>query len=156
MTELNQKLLDHFLNPRNVGVIENPDGFGRVLNPVNQYLTDIYIRVKEGCIDDIKFKTFGCVVTIATASALTTGVKGKSLSKIVDSKSSLKILLELIQKELGSVPEENWHCPPTAIQALLIAFSDYYQKMQDDQRVKQIKNMLKEVQCFFEKGLKEK
>ena len=156
MTESDQKLLDHFMNPRNVGIIENPDGFGRALNPVNQYLTDIYLQVKDGCIHDIKFKTFGCVVTIAAASALTTGVKGKSLSEIFDRKSSLKILFELIEKELGVVPEKNWHCPPTAIQALLVAFSDYYQKVHDEQRVKQIENMLKDLQCFFEKGLREK
>ena len=105
MTESDQKLLDHFMNPRNVGVIENPDGFGRALNPVNQYLTDIYLRVKDGCIYDIKFKTFGCVVTIAAASALTTGVKGKSLSEIIDNNSSLKILFKLIETKLGVVPK---------------------------------------------------
>jgi len=156
MTESDQRLLNHFMNPQNVGTIENPDGIGRALNPVNQYLTDIYLRVKNGYIEDIKFKTFGCVVTIATASALTTSVKGKSLSDIVASKNSLKILLELIKKELGVVPEKNWHCPPTAIQALLIALSDYYQKINDEQRVKQIENMLIEVQCFFMKGMNEK
>jgi nitrogen fixation NifU-like protein len=153
MTESDQKLLDHFMNPRNVGEIENPDGFGRTLNPINQYLTDIYLRVKDGCIDDIKFKTFGCVVTIAAASALTTGVKGKSLSEIIDNKNSLKILFKLIEKELGVVPEKNWHCPPTAIQALLVAFSNYYHKAHDEKRVKQIDNLLKEVQFFFEKGI---
>jgi nitrogen fixation NifU-like protein len=156
MTESDRKLLDHFMNPRNVGEIENPDGFGRALNPINQYLTDIYLRVKDGCIYDIKFKTFGCVVTIAAASALTTSVKGKSLSEIIDSKSSLKILFKLIETELRIVPEKNWHCLPTAIQALLVAFSDYYQKVHDEKRVKQIDNLLKEVQCFFEKGMKEK
>lgn len=156
MTEFNQKLLDHFMNPRNVGTIENPDGFGRAFNPVNQYLTDIYLRVKDGYIDDIKFKTFGCVVTIAAASALTKGIKGISLSKIFDSESSLKILFELIEKEIGVVPEQNWHCPPTAIQSLLVAFSDYYQKVHDDQRVKQIESMLKDIQSFYEKGLREK
>jgi len=155
MTELNQKLLDHFLNPRNVGVIENPDGFGRALNPVNQYITDMYLRVKDGYIDDIKFKTFGCVVTIAAASALTAKIKGKSLRDIIDSKNSLKMLEELIEKELGVVPEENWHCPPTAIHALLLAFSDYCKRVHDKQREKQIEDMLKEVQCFFKGRMNE-
>ena len=71
MTELNQKLLDHFLNPRNIGEIDKPDGYGRAVNPVNEYFTDISIRVKNVIIDDVKFKTYGRVVTIAAASALT-------------------------------------------------------------------------------------
>jgi nitrogen fixation NifU-like protein len=152
MSELDQKLLDHFLNPRNVGVIENPSGFGRALNPVNQYLTDMYLQVKDGRIEDIKFKTFGCVVTIASASALTTKVKGKILGEIVDHQDSLKILLELIHQELGVVPENNWHCPPAAVQALLVAFCDYYQKINDERRVRQVEKTLKDVQCYFQDG----
>jgi nitrogen fixation NifU-like protein len=154
MPALDQKLLDHFLNPRNAGEIDNPDGYGRAVNPVNQYFTDIYLRGKAGRIDDIKFKTFGCVVTIASASALTGIVKGKSIDEILDSKNPLQDLLTLIHKELGVVPEKNWHCPPAAIQALLVAFSDYYQRNNDEKRLTQLAAILKEVQCLFESGLR--
>jgi nitrogen fixation NifU-like protein len=154
MPALDQKLLDHFLNPRNTGEMDNHDGYGRAINPVNQYFTDIYIRVKEGRIDDVKFKTFGCVVTIAAASALTEIIKGKSLDEILDSKNPLQDLLKSIHKELGIVPEKNWHCPPAAIQALLNAFSDYYQRNKDQKMLKQLAAIQKEVQCLFEGGLR--
>jgi nitrogen fixation NifU-like protein len=156
MTELDQKLLDHFLNPRNVGAIENPDGFGRALNPVNQYVTDIYIRMRDGIFSDVKFKTFGCVVTIAAASALTSCVKGKSITEIIDNTSPLQNLLALLQQELGSVPDENWHCPPTAIQAFLIAIADFFQRNNDLVQGKKVEHILYEVTCFFEEGLREK
>jgi len=156
MPELDQKLLDHFLNPRNVGEIENPDGFGSALNPVNQYMTNIYLLVKDGLIKDIKFKTFGCVVTIATASALTTLVKGKALGEIIDRNDPLNNLLESIENELGAVPEKNWHCPPVAVQALLNALVDYYQRISDQQHVQRLEKMLEEIHCYFEDGLKAK
>lgn len=152
MTEYQQKFLDHFMNPRNVGGIEKPDGYGRIQNPINGYLTDIYLRITNDCIEDIKFKTLGCVATIASASALSVAVKGKTISDIVDSKNPLETLLEFIKKEMGDAPKENWHCPPTAIQAFLVALSDYYLKMNDEQRIKQIKHLLHEVQCFLRKG----
>ena len=156
MTETDQKLLDHFMNPRNVGMIEKPDGYGRAVNPVNTYFTDIYIRVKDGCIEDIKFKTFGCVVTIAAVSALTVSVKGKSMKELIESTNPFQHLLDLIQKELRVVPEKNWHCPPTAVQALIIALCDYYHRNSDEYKVKQVENILREVQCFFETELKKK
>lgn len=156
MTEYEQKLLDHFMNPRNVGSIEKPDGYGRTQNPVNGYLTDIYVRIVNDRIEDIKFKTLGCVVTITSASALSVAVKGKTISEIIDSKNPLETLLELIKKEMGDAPQKNWHCPPIAAQAFLIALSDYYRKIKDEQRVKQIENNLREIQCYFEKGLSEK
>ena len=156
MTELDQKLLDHFLNPRNIGEIDKPDGYGRAVNPVNEYFTDIYLRVKNGIIDDVKFKTFGCVVTIAAASALTEIVKGKSVDEIIDSKDTLGNLLKSIHHELGAVPEKNWHCPPVAVQALMIALVDYYQKMSDLQHVQRLKKMLEEVHCYIEDERKAK
>jgi len=155
MSALDQKLLDHFLNPRNTGEIDNPDGYGRAFNPVNQYFTDIFLRVKEGRIDDIKFKTFGCVVTIAAASALTEIVKGKSIDEIIDSKNPLQNLLEQIHGELGVVPKKNWHCPPAAVQALLIAFFDYYQRNKDEKRLKRLIAIQEEIRCLFESGVRE-
>ena len=156
MTELDEKLLNHFLNPRNIGDIDKPDGYGRAVNPVNEYFTDIYLRVKNGIIDDVKFKTFGCVVTIAAASALTEIVKGKSVDEIIDTKDTVHNLLRSIHNELGAVPEKNWHCPPVAVQALLNALVDYYQKMNDQQHVLRLEKLLEEVHCFFKDGQKAK
>ena len=153
MSEYNQKLLEHFRNPRNVGIIKNPDGYARVENPVNGYTTDMYLRVENGQIQDIKFKTFGCTVTIASASALTDIVKGKNLEEIVNSGDSLKKLLELLQRDLGDVPEKNWHCPPVAIQTLLIAICEYYRKNKDEKSVTKIEKTITEVKCYFEKKL---
>ena len=153
MSEYNQKLLEHFRNPRNVGIIKNPDGYARVENPVNGYTTDMYLCVENGQIQDIKFKTLGCTVTIASASALTDIVKGKTLEEIVNSGDSLKKLLELLQRELGDVPEKNWHCPPVAIQTLLIAICEYYRKNKDEKTVTIIEKTITEIKCYFEKKL---
>jgi nitrogen fixation NifU-like protein len=153
MSDYSQKLLEHFRDPRNVGVIKNPDGYARVENQVNGYTTDMYLRVENGQIQDIKFKTFGCTVTIASASALTDIVKGKTLDEIVNSGDSLKKLLELLQNELGDVPEKNWHCPPTSIQTLLFAICEYYRKNKDGKTVTKIEKTLAEVKCYFEKKL---
>ena len=153
MSEFNQKLLEHFLNPRNVGVIKNPDGYARMENPVNGYTTDMYLRVKNGHIQDIKFKTYGCTVTIASASTLTDLVKGKNLEEIVDSDDSLETLLELMRIELGDVPERNWHCLPTAIQTLYSAVYDYYEKGKDEKNVKKIEDILTDIKCYFENKL---
>lgn len=153
MSEYSQKLLEHFLNPKNVGVIKNPDGYARWENPVNGYTTDIYLRIENGQIQDIKFKTFGCTATIASASALTDIVKGKTLEEIVNNDDTLKKLLELLQRELGDVPEKNWHCPPTAIQTLLIAICEYYRKNTDGKNVTKIEKTLTEITGYFEKKL---
>ena len=153
MSDYSEKLLEHFRNPRNVGVIKKPDGYARVENPVNGYTTDMYLRVENGQIQDIKFKTFGCTVTIASASALTDIVKGKTLEEIVSSGNSFKKLSELLQRELGDVPEKNWHCPSTAIQTLLFAICEYYRKNKDEKTVIKIEKTLAEVKCYFEKKL---
>ena len=155
MSEYNQKLLEHFLNPRNVGVIKNPDGYARVENPVNGYTTDMYLRVENGRIQDIKFKTFGCTATIASASALTKMVKGKTLGEIIDSRNSLQALLESMERELGDVPDSNWHCAPTAIQALLTAIYDYYVKIGDEKKTKAVEKIIDDIKSYFEKYLKE-
>ena len=154
MTEYQQKLLDHFMNPRNIGSMEKSDGYGRIQNPINGYLTDIYVRITNDCIEDIKFKTIGCVVTIASASALSLVVKGKTISEIVDSKNPLETLLEDIKKEIGEVPKKNWHCPPIAVETLLIALVDYYKKNKNEERVKKIEKILSDVKLYFETEFK--
>ena len=76
-----KKVMEHFMNPRNVGVIENPDGYGKVGNPVCGDLMEIYIKVKDDVITDIKFKTFGCGSAIATSSMVTEIAKENMLTR---------------------------------------------------------------------------
>jgi len=154
MSEPNFKLLDHFTNPRNVGSIENADGFGSAKNPINGYQTDIYIKVEDGQIKDIKFKTFGCTVTIATTSALTEAVKGKSLTDLIDGDNPIENLMNLIEEILGPIPEKNWHCSPTAVQTLLSAIHDFYKKNKETDKACLLEKLQEDVDNYFEKYMK--
>ena len=98
---------------------------------------------------------FGCTVTIAAASALTEAVKGKILENIVGNSDPIKTLMALIKRELGEIPEKNWHCPPTAIQTLLTAIHDYYKKKKEEEKVKKIEKALSDLKSYFETRLKE-
>jgi len=150
MAEPNFKLLEHFHNPRNVGLIDNADGYGRVVNPINGYLTDIYIKVENGQIKDIKFKTMGCTVTIASASALTEAVKGKTLEEIIGNSDPIETLMELIREKLGDIPDKNWHCPPTAVQTLLSAIHEYYRKIGEEKKVSDLEKLISDIKSHFE------
>lgn len=117
-----EKVKDHFFHPRNVGEINNPDGVGTVGNPTCGDVMTIFIKVKNGIIDDIKFKTFGCTAAIATSSVLTELVKGK---KIED---ALKITRDDVANELGGLPSIKMHCSNLAADALKEAIKDYKNK----------------------------
>jgi len=117
-----EKVKDHFLNPRNVGEIKNPDGFGKVGNPVCGDVMAIYIKVKNNRITDIKFKTFGCSAAIATSSVLTEMVKGKTIDE------ALKITRNDVANELGGLPAIKMHCSNLAADALREAIKDYKNK----------------------------
>ena len=117
-----EKVKDHFLNPRNVGEIKNPDGFGKVGNPVCGDVMAIYIKVKDNRIVDIKFKTFGCVAAVATSSVLTEMVKGKKIDE------ALKITRNDVANELGGLPAIKMHCSNLAADALREAIKDYKNK----------------------------
>jgi len=150
MSEPNFKLLDHFHNPRNVGKIDNADGFGRGENPINGYLTDIYIKVEDGKIKDIKFKTFGCVISVTSASALTEAMKGKTLEEILSNNNPIITLIKLITREIGEVPEKNWHCPPTAVLTLLTAICDYYRKKGEEKKTLELEKLIIDVKDYFD------
>ena len=153
--EYSKKIMDHFLNPRNVGTIKNADGYARVKNPVCGDLTDVYIKVKNERITDVKFKTFGCLVTIASASALSEAVKGKALDEISEDKEPIEMLMKLIRGEFGDLPKEKLHCPPASIQALLTAISDYYKKNKELEKVKRIEKALVDIRCYYKAGTEE-
>jgi len=115
----NEKVLDHFKNPRNMGEIENPDAEATVGNPTCGDVMKIMIRVKNDKIFDIKFQTMGCAAAIATSSALTELAKGKSLDE-AESISNEDVVLFL-----GGLPPVKVHCSNLAADALKLAIANF-------------------------------
>jgi len=117
-----QKVIDYFTHPRNVGKMDNPDGVGKVGNPVCGDVMELYIKVENGKIIDAKFQTFGCAAAIATSSMVTELVKGKTLDE------ALRISNETVTEALGGVPAIKRHCSVLAEEALKAAIADYKSK----------------------------
>jgi nitrogen fixation NifU-like protein len=117
-----KKVMEHFMNPRNVGVIENPDGYGKVGNPICGDVMEIFIKVKDGIITDIKFRTFGCGSAIATSSMITELAKGKHVDE------AIKITRSDVADELDGLPPQKMHCSNLAADALSDAIKDYKNK----------------------------
>ena len=90
------------------------------------------------------------MLTIASASALSELVKGKTLDEIVDNEDPVETLIQLIERELGEIPEKNWHCPPTAIKVLFSAISDYYRKNKNETKVNELEKILVTLKCYFD------
>lgn len=119
-TEYTDKVLDHFKNPRNVGTLEGPDvAVGRVGNPVCGDLMEIYIKVNDDVIKDIKFKTFGCGSAVATSSMVTEMVKGKKLDE------AMQVTRKDVAQELDGLPPVKMHCSNLAADALHEAIKNY-------------------------------
>lgn len=117
-----EKVLDHFRNPRNMGEMENPDGIGKVGNPVCGDMMELYIKVENSTITDAKFMTFGCGAAIATSSMVTELVKGKTLEE------ALKISNATVAEALDGLPPVKMHCSVLAEDALRGAIDDYRKK----------------------------
>ena len=117
-----KKVMEHFMNPRNVGVIENPDGYGKVGNPVCGDLMEMFIAVKDEIITDIKFRTFGCGSAIATSSMVTELAKGMHVDE------AMKITRQDVADELEGLPPRKMHCSNLAANALQEAIKDYKRK----------------------------
>jgi nitrogen fixation NifU-like protein len=117
-----EKVLNHFKNPRNVGEIEDADAEGSVGNPVCGDMMTIYLKVKDGKIDDIKFKTFGCGAAIATSSITTELAKGKTLEE------ALKLTKQDVADALEGLPPIKMHCSNLAADALHEAIKNYKEK----------------------------
>jgi nitrogen fixation NifU-like protein len=116
------KVMDHFMNPRNVGEIENPDGVGEVGNPVCGDMMTFYIKVKDNRLEDVKFKTFGCGAAIAVSSMVSEMAKGKTLEE------AKKITPKSVADELEGLPKQKFHCSNLGAQALNKAIQDYQSK----------------------------
>jgi len=115
----NDVVMDHFVNPRNMGEIENADGVGEVGNAKCGDIMRFYIKVDDGRITDVKFKTFGCGAAIASSSAATEIIIGKTLDE------ALAITNDMVIEKLGGLPEIKLHCSVLAEEALHAAIDDY-------------------------------
>lgn len=122
----NEKVLDHFEHPRNVGIIENPKGVGEVGNPVCGDVMKVYLDVEDGIIKDIKFQTFGCGAAIATSSMVTELVMGKTIDE------ALEISNKAVAEALGGLPQNKMHCSNLAADAVHAAIKDYKERMEKE------------------------
>lgn len=122
MAPFSEKVMDHFLNPRNVGEIEHPDGVGWVGNPVCGDMVSFTISVREGRIVDVGFRTFGCGAAIAVSSMVGEMAKGRTLDE------AMRISNEMIAGELDGLPVDKMHCSNLGADALHRAIEDYHRR----------------------------
>jgi len=116
------KIMEHFLNPRNVGEIADPDGVGQVGNAKCGDIMKMYIKVHDNRIIDVKFKTFGCGAAIATSSMATEIIKGQTLDE------AMKLSNKAVAEALGGLPAVKMHCSVLAEEAIKGAIEDYRSK----------------------------
>lgn len=122
MALYSETVMDHFRNPRNVGVIENADGVGEVGNAKCGDIMKIYLKIKDDIIEDVKFETFGCGSAIASSSMATEMIKGKPLSQ------ALTLTNKAVAEALDGLPAHKLHCSVLAEEAIKSAIKDYYDK----------------------------
>ena len=120
--EYSDKVMDHFMHPRNVGEIENPDAVGMVGNAKCGDIMKVYLKIENGIIVDAKFKTFGCGSAIATSSMATEMIKGKPLDE------ALLLTNKVVAEALDGLPPIKMHCSLLAEQAVKAALKKYYQE----------------------------
>lgn len=117
-----EKVMDHFLHPRNVGEIENADGIGEVGNAKCGDIMRMYLKITDGVIVDCKFNTFGCASAIATSSMATEMIKGKPVEE------ALQLSNRAVVEALDGLPAHKIHCSVLAEEAVKAAVRDYYEK----------------------------
>lgn len=122
MALYSEKVMDHFRNPRNVGVIENADGVGEVGNAKCGDIMKIYLKIQNNTIEDVKFETFGCGSAIASSSMATELIKGKPLDE------ALELTNKAVAEALDGLPAHKMHCSVLAEEAIKSAVKDYYDK----------------------------
>jgi len=114
-----EKVMDHFMNPRNMGEIENADGVGQVGNPKCGDIMKMYLKIENDVIVDAKFKTFGCGAAVATSSIATELIKGKTIEE------ALKVTNKAVVDALDGLPPAKLHCSVLAEEAVAAAIADY-------------------------------
>ena len=116
------KVMKHFTDPQNVGEMEDADGIGTVGSPACGDIMQMYIKVKDDRIEDVKFKTFGCGAAIASSSVATELIKGRTVDE------ALQLTNRQVIEELGGLPDAKIHCSVLAEQAIREAIEDYKKK----------------------------
>jgi len=117
--EFNKKVIEHFENPRNVGMMKDADVVETVGSPVCGDMLTLYLKIEDGKVVDVKYKTFGCGAAIATSSLFTELIKGKTIEE------ALKITSDVVVKEIGGLPEKKVHCSVLAPDAFEKAIKKY-------------------------------
>ena len=117
-----EKVMDHFIHPRNVGIIENADGVGEVGNAKCGDIMKIYLKIKDNIIEDVKFETFGCGSAIASSSMATELIKGRPISEALD------ITNRAVAEALDGLPAHKMHCSVLAEEAIKLAIADYFER----------------------------
>ncbi len=117
-----EKVMDHFTNPRNVGEIADANAVGEVGNPTCGDIMRIYMKIEDGVITDVKFKTFGCGAAVATSSMATEMVKGKTIAE------ALALTNKAVAEALDGLPPIKMHCSVLAEDAIKAALIDYYKR----------------------------
>ncbi|MDD4125701.1 MAG: Fe-S cluster assembly scaffold protein NifU [Eubacteriales bacterium] len=117
-----EKVMDHFMHPRNVGIIENADGVGEVGNAKCGDIMKIYLKIENDIISEVKFETFGCGSAIASSSMATEMIKGKPISE------ALSLTNKAVAEALDGLPPHKMHCSVLAEEAVKSAVEDYYKR----------------------------
>ncbi|MBN2070825.1 MAG: Fe-S cluster assembly scaffold protein NifU [Candidatus Krumholzibacteriota bacterium] len=148
MALYSDKVMDHFMNPRNVGDLEKPDGVGEVGNPTCGDMMTFMISVKDDRIADIRFKTFGCGAAIAVSSMVSEMALGKTLDE------AMEITNEMVAEELGGLPTNKLHCSNLGADALHAAIEDYRKRLETGEpaevpELHEVKRSGKDKQCPY-------
>ncbi len=122
MALYSEKVMDHFRNPRNVGVIEDADGVGQVGNAKCGDIMKMYLKIEDDVVTDVKFETFGCGSAIASSSMATELIMGKPLSEVS------RLTNKAVAEALDGLPAYKMHCSVLAEEAIQAALEDYYTK----------------------------
>jgi nitrogen fixation protein NifU and related proteins len=157
MLELSEKIKEHFRNPQNVGEIENAEGIGAVNNPVCGDTTKLYLKIKDGVVEDAKFLSFGCALTIASASVFTEKIKSKEISKFFlgTDEEVIQRLVSLIESELGEIPPIKLHCPPATVQVFLESITGYLEKEGKTELSLRAKTLIPTISEYYKRGKEE-
>ena len=122
MALYSEKVMDHFRNPRNVGVIENADGVGEVGNAKCGDIMKMYLKIDDDVVTDVKFETFGCGSAIASSSMATELIKGRPVAE------AMQLTNKAVAEALDGLPDYKMHCSVLAEEAIQSALDDYYSK----------------------------
>ena len=126
MALYSEKVMDHFRNPRNVGVLEDANGIGEVGNAKCGDIMKMYLKIEDGIVQDVKFETFGCGSAIASSSMATELIKGQPVTEV------RKLTNRAVAEALDGLPDYKMHCSMLAEEAIQSALADYEKRMQEN------------------------